>query len=216
MGSGKRNVPIAVVVLILGAALLYMLQLTSPPRYLDQPPAPAVQARGGMTGNLEGESDMEPAQLLQRDAIEVEEEEATPRVGVGEDLLQGIVVTANGEPIAGADVELQRRDAQGFTTYEIEDHEHSETMDRTRTEADGTFSFTVPPLRQFALEVTAEAYGPELLFACYGGQYREVVLEEACALEGTVSSADDQSPIEGAPEPETSRETSRPADPQPG
>ena len=183
----RRNMAFALAILILAAAVAWALQLAAPVPDTDQPRTQTQRPGTPLEGGLQNPERNVVAQPSgDRDIIPSRE-----------DLLQGIVVTGEGEPIGGAEVQLQRREGQGFAMVEKGDYGHAEVLARTHTASDGTFSFTVSPLHQLALAAEAEGYGPEMVFACYGGQFHRVVLQQACAIEGLVTSAEDHSPMEG-------------------
>lgn len=114
-------------------------------------------------------------------------EARTPISEHGPEELWGRVVTAaEGRPVANAEVELLQRDADEFWNLDLEYGKQITTLERTRSDADGRFAFSVARARVHRLRVRAVGFAPTTLLHLVGGSEVLVRLAPGAIVEGTV------------------------------
>jgi RNA polymerase sigma-70 factor (ECF subfamily) len=96
--------------------------------------------------------------------------------------LFGRVVSEDGTPVAGADVETLRYPWRGVSTVKWNESEAGPT---TRTSKDGTFALRLLRGERFDLRVTAEPFGPAVRADCQAGERVEIVLRRGATLDVT-------------------------------
>lgn len=97
-----------------------------------------------------------------------------------------VVVAGSGEPIAGAQVTLQRRDADEFWNLDLAYGDLIATSATTTSDTNGRFRFDVLRARQHRLVVRASGFATTTLVNRSGGSEVVVEMGRGSTLEGTV------------------------------
>ena len=112
-----------------------------------------------------------------------------------EDLWGRVVRAADGAPIADAEVQLQRRDADEFWCNDLAHSRRIDTLATVHTDADGRFAFHVARAHVHRLLVRAAGFAPATATRCCGGSECRVELAPGAVLEGVVREAGTLRPL---------------------
>ncbi|HLQ36480.1 MAG TPA: carboxypeptidase-like regulatory domain-containing protein, partial [Planctomycetota bacterium] len=115
--------------------------------------------------------------------------------------LRGRVVTRRGDadqPVAGAEVLLQLRDADDFWNLDLEYGTQVLTMATCRSDGDGRFAFVVDRGRPYSVQARATGFAPATVGGARGGMEITLVVAGGATIEVTVREQQGDHPVAGA------------------
>ncbi|MBI5433229.1 MAG: sigma-70 family RNA polymerase sigma factor, partial [Planctomycetes bacterium] len=109
--------------------------------------------------------------------------------------LHGVVVDPSGKPVAGAELEVLRRELSEVGLLDLAETRRERAVASARSDERGEFVFPLPAGRAFELRVVAAGFAPRTLVHLHAGERAVVELAPAASLSGRVTRRSDGSAV---------------------
>ena len=111
--------------------------------------------------------------------------------------LRGVVVTSTGEPVAGVDLTVLLPILRQVPGLAEPNEAVERTVERGRSQSDGSFRFRLEPDRSYDLVAEAKGFALTRIPNLYAGEEDRVVLARAARVFGRITDTDDGTPLAG-------------------